>query len=214
MDEELKDRLRQAYNLKAEARDGRTIPNWRIEQRNNFAALLLQENKKTVLELGAGTGVDGLYFQRQGLDVFCTDLSPEMVRFCRAKGLKAEVMDFTRFDFLPESFEAGHFDAAFALNCLLHLPKKDLPAVLGNIQSVLKPDGLFYMGVYGGYDFEDIWEEDDYEPKRFFSFYTDDELKQILAGFFDLQSFQVVRHVEKDSDLHFQSVIMRKIVRR
>jgi SAM-dependent methyltransferase len=206
MDEELKARLRQAYNLKAGERDARDIPDWRREQRDKFAALLLQEGKQTFLELGAGTGIDGRYFQALGLDVLCTDLSPEMVRFCRAKGLKARVMDNTHFDLPPASF-----DAVYAMNSLLHLPKKDLPAVLQNIQTVLKPDGLFFMGVYGGIETEGIWEEDDYEPKRFFAFYTDEELKQILSQFFDIEDFTVTKNVGTGDDPHHQAAVLRKI---
>lgn len=206
MDEELKERLRQAYNLKAGDRDVRDIPNWRSERRNKFAALLLQEGKHTLLELGAGTGVDGRYFQELGLDVFCTDLSPEMVRFCQAKGLKAQVMDNTHFDLPPASF-----DAVYAMNSLLHLPKRDLPAVLHSIQTALKPNGLFFMGVYGGIETEGIWEEDDYEPKRFFAFYTDDRLKHILSQFFNIEDFTVTKNVGTDDDPHHQSVTLRKI---
>jgi SAM-dependent methyltransferase len=74
------------------------------------------------LEIGAGTGNDGLYFQNNGLDVTCTDLSPDMVNLCREKGLKAYVMDFLSLDFPP-----GSFDAIYALNCLLHVPTRELP---------------------------------------------------------------------------------------
>ena len=39
---------------------------------------------------------------------------------------------------------------------------------LENVCTVLKPAGLFYLGMYGGYDFEGIWDKDIYTPKRFF----------------------------------------------
>jgi len=42
------------------------------------------------------------------------------------------------------------------MNSLLHVPKSDLPRVLTSIDSVLDDGGLFYMGVYGGEDFEVI----------------------------------------------------------
>lgn len=205
MDKELKDRLRQAYNVKAAERDSRSVPDWRTNLRDNFANLLLQEKKQSLLELGAGPGRDGRYFQELGFEVLCTDLSPEMVRLCREKGLRAEVMDITNIKLPPASF-----DAVYAMNSLLHLPKKELPAVLQQIKTVLMPDGLFFMGVYGGIDREEIWEEDLYEPKRFFAFYTDDQLKQILLAYFDIHSFTVTENVGKGDDPHHQSVILRK----
>src|SRR5690606_27119632 len=104
----------------------------------------------------------------QGLDVTCTDLSPEMVALCRAKGLHAHVMDFLHLDFPPASF-----DAVFALNCLLHVPGADLDRVLTEIHRMLRPSGLFFYGVYGGWSFEGVWPDDQHDPKRFFVFYPD-----------------------------------------
>jgi SAM-dependent methyltransferase len=127
-----------------------------------------------------------------------------MVRFCQAKGLNARVMDMAHFDLPPATF-----DAVYAMNSLLHLPKKDLPAVLNHIQTVLKPDGLFYMGVYGGVDSEGIWEDDDYQPKRFFSFYTDDQLKQLLTAHFEIHSFTAVPYGGKEANLTHQSAVLR-----
>ena len=88
---------------------------------------------------------------------------------CRQKGLKAFERDFLHLGFPPASF-----DAVYAINCLLHVPKRELPAVLAAIRLVLKPGGLFFLGLWGGVDSEHIWEGDTYEPKRFFSLYTDD----------------------------------------
>ncbi len=155
--------LRQSYDRQAEERDKRQISTWKIEERDYFLSMLQQENKRSLLEIGAGTGQYAKFFHDKGLTIICTDLSPEMVRLCRAKGLTAYTMDFLSLDF-PDS----SFDAVFALNCLLHVPKKDLPQVLQAIRALLKPDGLFYLGLYGGQERAGTWPEDDYEPKRFF----------------------------------------------
>ncbi|MEM7035221.1 MAG: class I SAM-dependent methyltransferase [Chloroflexota bacterium] len=204
MSQDLRENLRQAYNNKAVERDDRTIQDWKLQEQQIFLALLQKEHKTRLLELGAGTGLDGQFFQAQGFTVTCTDLSPEMVRFCRQKGLDAHVMDFAHLDFPPASF-----DAVYALNSLLHLPKKELPKVLTNIDQLLHKNGLFYLGVYGGPDREGIYEEDTYEPKRFFAFYPDETLKQIVSNVFDLHQFNSIP-LEADSTLHFQSFILRK----
>lgn len=205
MDNQLKAQLRQAYDLKADERDKRPTAEWRATLRNEFGRLLLQEGKQTLLELGAGPGIDGRYFQELGLDVLCTDLSPEMVRLCQEKGLKAKVMDNTEIDFPPATF-----DAVYAMNSLLHLPKKDFPAVLQMIRTILKPEGLFFIGVYGGIESEGTWEEDVYEPKRFFAFYTDERLKEILTDYFEIYSFAAVDYTDKEADVYHQSAILRK----
>jgi hypothetical protein len=72
----------------------------------------------------------------------------------------------------------------------------------------VKPAGIFYLGVYGGYDFEGIWEEDRYEPKRFFSMRTDQHLQELVSQHFQLLAF---KSIEVDNGhSHFQSLILRK----
>lgn len=163
----------------------------------------MDEGARTVLELGAGTGRDSLYFLQQGLDVTCVDLSDEMVRLCESKGLNAHCMDFYDLKFAQSSF-----DAVYAMNCLLHVPKAKIDQVLEQVIKVLKPGGLFFYGVYGGRDSEGIWEEDAYEPKRFFSFYEDDALVDMVKRKFIVEDFHTVSMGE--GQLHFQSLLLRK----
>src|SRR5262249_14164974 len=152
MNNELRNNLRESYNRKAQDRDRATIQAWKVEERLSFLWLLQQQHKRTLLELGAGAGQDGKLFQDHGLAGRCIDLSPAMVTLCRQKGLTASVMDVGNLQFPASSFEA-----VYALNCLLHLPKNELPTVLQAIATVLTPTGLLYIGVYGGYDQEGIW---------------------------------------------------------
>ena len=115
-------------------------------------------------------------------------------------------MDISELDFPSEAF-----DAVYALNCLLHLPGRELPAALRGIRTVLKPGGLFYLGVYGGKDHEGVWPDDPYEPKRFFSFHTDGRLREMVAGLFDICSFRLTAVAAgRSKGLHFQSLILRK----
>ena len=197
--------LRESYDRMAGERDKGGLTPWKIEERQQFLARLQQEGKATLLEIGAGTGRDSLYFQDQGLDVTCMDLSPANVGLCRAKGLDAYVMDF-----LNLAFPRRSFDAVYALNCLLHVPKGDLPAALQKIQQVLKPGGLFYMGLYGGPDHEGTWPDDRYEPKRFFSFHSDQAIQALTAQSFELLYFKPIPVEREQSDVHFQSMILRR----
>ena len=121
----------------------------------------------------------------------------------QAKGLAAHVMDMTKLNFPPNSF-----DAVYSLNSLLHIPKVEFPIVLENVKEVLKPTGLFYLGVYGGEEFEGIWELDLYNPKRFFSLHSDENIQKITSEVFDLLSF---KPLDIDSNnTHFQALILRK----
>jgi SAM-dependent methyltransferase len=196
--------LRQTYDKYAAERDTYEIQDWKLAERGLFLSMLQAEGKRHLLEIGAGPGKDSKFFHDSGLDVTCTDLSPEMVAICQSKGLTAHVMDFLHLD-----FPAASFDAVYALNCLLHVPKADLPTVLGEIQSLLKPGGLFFMGVYGGQEFEGIWPNDNYTPHRFFAFYTDDQIKAIVSQFFDLLYFKSIP-IKSDDISTFQSMILRR----
>lgn len=197
--------LRQAYNHNAEERDQQQKSPWKIAERQHFLEMLQQEGKRTLLEVGAGTGQDSQFFQEQGLQVVCTDLSPEMIKHCQAKGLTAYAMDFLHLD-----FPASSFDAIYSLNSLLHVPTQDLPAVLAKLCNLLQPGGLFYLGVYGGNEFEGTWPEDQHEPKRFFSYHTDAYMQQVTGQFFEPVYFKAVE-VARGERFHFQSMILRNL---
>jgi SAM-dependent methyltransferase len=205
VEDELRACLRESYGRKARERDLAAVRPWKTEEKRRFLALLEDEGRSTLLELGAGPGKDGEFFRDHGLDVFCTDLSPEMVALCESKGLAARVMDLSDLDFPPETF-----DAVYALNSLLHLPDRELPAALRGVRTVLRPGGLFYLGVYGGDDHEGVWEDDPYEPKRFFSFRSDERMREIVAGPFEVHSFRRIALDGRTDGLHFQSIILRK----
>jgi SAM-dependent methyltransferase len=178
--------LRAAYDGRAAWRDGLGKEPWKLAERQAFRDRLAPGAR--LLEIGAGTGQDSLYFQDEGFAVVAADLSPAMVEHCRAKGLDAHVMDFLRLDVPPASF-----DAVFTMNCLLHVPNRDLPAVLEAIRAVLRPGGLFLLGVYGGTESaEGPVDHDDHVPPRFFSWRTDEQLLGFAAACFDVVDFHVV----------------------
>ncbi|MBO9609423.1 MAG: class I SAM-dependent methyltransferase [Paenibacillaceae bacterium] len=195
--------LRQAYNNHAEQRNQSGIADWKVEERERFVSRILAEGATSLLEIGAGTGRDSLFFRQRGLQVACVDLSDEMVRLCRAKGLEAHRMDFGQMTFADESFDAVH-----AMNCLLHVPSAKLDGVLQEVSRVLRPGGLFFYGVYGGKRSEGIWVQDSYEPKRYFTMFADDELVDIASRRFRVEDFHTVGMGEGQP--HFQALLLRK----
>jgi SAM-dependent methyltransferase len=127
-----------------------------------------------------------------------------MVGHCRAKGIEAHVMDF-----LHLNFAAGSFDAVFAMNCLLHVPNRDLPAVLAAVRTVLRPGGLFFVGVYGGTESaEGPMDNDEHVPPRFFSWRTNEQLLAFAAS----ARFAVVdfHPVDAGRGTSFQSLTLRR----
>lgn len=203
MNEDIKARLVKAYNQDAVRRKGKEPPLWKLELRRRFIDQIESEEKRELLEIGAGAGQDSRFFADQGLSVQAIDMSDEMVRICLEQGLKAQVMDFYTLDFPDRSF-----DAVYAFNCLLHVPKAEMVNVLKEIRRVLREDGLFLMVVYGGKDFEGIWDEDWCEPPRFFSFYTEPALREVVKDVFELVEAQKVPL--EDSEYDSYALTLRK----
>jgi SAM-dependent methyltransferase len=194
--------LREAYDGGAAWRDGVSKEPWKLAERQAFGARLAPGAR--LLEIGAGTGQDSAYFQAEGFAVVAADLSPVMVERCRAKGIEAHVMDFLQLD-----FAAGSFDAVYAMNCLLHVPNHDLPAVLAAVRAVLRPGGLFFVGVYGAaVSTEGPIDDDAHVPPRFFSWRTDEHLLGCATGArFDVVDFH---SVDTDRGYRFQSLALRR----
>lgn len=198
---EVLDDLRRAYNGGAAVRDAHVKEEWKQRERAAFLERVRAEGGRRLLEIGAGTGQDSAFFAEQGLDVLATDLSPAMVERCRAKGLTAQVVDFLHLD-MPDA----SFDAAYALNCLLHVPNTDLPDVLASVHRVLRPGGLFFVAVYGGDGTEGPLETDDHVPPRFFSLRTDEQLQDFGGRDFDVEDF----HLIGDGPFRKQVMILRR----
>jgi SAM-dependent methyltransferase len=200
----IRDDLRTAYDRAAALRERSEVDPWKVDERDRFLALLRVEGATTLLEVGAGTGVHGAWFTGQGLRVVATDLSPALVELCRAKGLEAYEMDF-----LSLKFEQP-FDAAFGMNCLLHVPRSELPETLQTIAACLKPGGLAYFGQYGGIDREGPWESDQsYNPPRYFAHSTDEAMLAYAGEVFEVVDIHTIA-MEHDDPTHFQALTLRR----
>jgi SAM-dependent methyltransferase len=201
--EDIRGNLRRAYNHSVDSRVRAEVAGWKLGARKHFMEMLLEENRKTLCDIGSGPGVHAAFFRDGGLDVTCIDLSPENVKRCRENGIQAYELDIVELDSLGTAFEA-----AFSMNSLLHIPRSELQAALGSIRRSLAPGGLFYWGQYGGVDSEGIYPEDKYEPKRFFSFMVDEQILHEAAQEFSLVEFDRVE-LDAEDELHYQSLILR-----
>jgi 2-polyprenyl-3-methyl-5-hydroxy-6-metoxy-1,4-benzoquinol methylase len=136
----------------------------------------------SVLDLGCGAGHQSKYFADRGFKVTGVDLSEEMVKISQHEvpNAKFHVLDLHDVDSLLEKW-----DCVCANAVLLHIPKTEIPSVLEKISHVLAPSGLLYVSVKEsntGLLDERIEIESDYgyEYKRFFSYYTQNEMDSYL----------------------------------
>ncbi len=194
--------LKQSYNNHAHEREKSELKVWKAKPRDAFLKLLLSEDKSTLLDIGAGIGNDSKFFMDNDINVLAVDLSDEMIRLCQEKEIESYQLDFYNLNKIGKKF-----DAVWSMNSLLHVEKVNLNSVLEEIRDVLNPLGLFFVGVYGGEDSEGIWQDDIYTPHRFFSSYTDVNIKEVVSNYFEIISFE---RIETGGKYHFQSIIMRK----
>ena len=191
-----------AYDSAADLRDERGEPDWRNLIRADFAERLPAGGR--VLEIGAGVGYTAQWFDVHGFEVTATDLSPAHVEKIREKGVHAEVRDMAELGFPPASF-----DGVWAASCLMHIPDAELPDVLAGVADVIRPGGWFWSGTWGGHDQEGTWEEDQLEPKRFYSLRTDDRMRAFYETSFEVVSFEYFEP-EPEIEWGYQSALLRR----
>lgn len=175
-----KTRNREVYDRYAREFELRTAELFRHDVHNadTFIALL---NGAEVLDLGSGPGRYAQYLQQHGLQPLCFDFSLDMLELCEDKGLLTMRGDLENLPFAPATF-----DGVWAHTSLLHMPKKNLPPVLGKIRQILRDDGIFHCSMKEG-DFEGWKKSEKYgDSERFFSLYSDDELRSVLTPHFDI----------------------------
>jgi SAM-dependent methyltransferase len=192
-----------SYDRAVNERDKYQVSDWKKHQRQRFLNLLNAEGKTKLIDIGSGTGIHGNFFQEQGIDVTCVDISPANVEKCKEKGLESYVLDVMDLASIGQ-----FFDCAFALNSLLHIPTSQLSLTLSNIHDILKPGGLFFWGQYGGEYREGVYNEDKYEPKRFFSLLDDTQIQEKASKVFDIEDFVTI-NIKDVTPLYFQSLILR-----
>lgn len=200
-----RDSIASTYDGVAAQREEMGEAEWRWPIAERFLEMMGERGLTDLLEIGAGVGFTSRWFADRGVDVVATDLSPEQVALCRAKGLDAHVRDM--YDL---GFAAGSFGAVWMMNCVHHVPSADLAGVLTGIESVLRPGGLLYLGVWGGVDDEGMPEDDFYQPPRYFCFRSDETLRAAIEEVFDVISFDTFQPEEDADGYHMQSLVLER----
>lgn len=173
------------YNRHAAVRNTRALTPHRIECREWFIRLLKAELRHSLVELGCGTGVEGVEFVRAGLHYTGVDLSSESVHVARLAGLDASVASGRD---LP--FTASVFDAAWTMSTLLHVPNSRIHDVVSELVRVTAPGAPIAVGLWSGDDDEVLNPEDLEEPRRFFSRRSDDTVRRIFGEHGSVEHFR------------------------
>jgi len=111
--------------------------------RQNMDALLAAIDGKppfALLDFGCGPGRDLKAFKDLGHEPVGLDGSARFAAMARDySGCEVLEQDFLKLD-LP----SGRFDGIFANAVLFHVPRTELPRVLGELRAALKPGGVLF----------------------------------------------------------------------
>ena len=125
-----------------------------------------------------------------------------MIDICRERGLQAKVMDIENLKF-PDS----SFDGVWAHTSLLHVPKRNFGSVLKKISSILKEEGIFYIGMKEG-NYDGMEEDPKYKGKqRYNALYTEDEVKREIEEHFVIIHYS---KIEIDGSRTYFNYLCRK----
>jgi len=165
----------QTYNKYSQIYDQEVIEFW-----DNFPKTTVDEfckglNGKRVLDLGSGSGRDALILKDKGLEVVCLDASPEMVKITNQLGFETIEADFSNL-----KLDNNSFDGVWAYTSLLHIKKEEVQEVLKEIYKAIKPDGIFLVGLIEGVFEGDVERENMPGEKRYFRYYKEDEIKEMV----------------------------------
>lgn len=181
-----------AYNLHARNYDEETIDFWNQFPRTFFDTFI-RLSSGSVLDVGCGPGRDGLVLQEAGLQVMCLDASQAMVDLANERGLNTVLGDLLALPFEDESF-----DAVWAYTSLLHVRKDEIAQAIQEIRRVLKPGGVFGLGLIEG-DVQEYRESTKVSAPRWFSYYQKEEVETHLANHaFTIEYFEAFRPSSKN----------------
>ncbi len=120
------------------------------ERLDRFAARL---QGGRVCDLGCGPGQVARYLHDRGVDVFGLDLSPKMVE--QARNLNPEI-EFAQGTMFSLDAEDAAWAGVLAFYSIIHIPRIEVPRVLGEIRRVLKPGGLLFLAFHLGQQVEEV----------------------------------------------------------
>lgn len=176
--------LKATYNRIAEDWDkDHENDTWYKAGTDKFASYLKAGD--SILDVGCGSGIKSEYLAQRGFLVDGIDLSEKMVELAQKK---LPDRTFLVRDINEPLDLKSKYDGVFAQAVLLHIAKKNVKNVIGNLINLLNQGGYIYIAVKKineGQPEEQTIKENDYgyEYERFFSFYSLEEIERYLQEF-------------------------------
>ena len=112
---------------------------WQFNERVEFAEHV---GNGLILDLGCGPGKDMNLFFMLGLDCIGLDFSMEMLKWVNDPSVCASMIE------LP--FQSNKFDGVWSCSAMKYLSREGMLIALKEVRRVLKPDGVFWLGLDEG----------------------------------------------------------------
>ena len=131
----------------AEARGGHRSADGdlRVELRRRFAALLRNEHISTLLDVGAGPGLDTARWDAEGFGVVGVDLTHANVERMSDVGLTGVTGSLYQLPFRSEAF-----DALWTMSTFVHVPHERFDEAITEMLRVVEPGAPLGIGTWGG----------------------------------------------------------------
>lgn len=155
-------------------------------------------NGTKILDIGCADGGFSNYVAQKGFEVVGIDIVSEFIEYARLAypHVKFELMNMKEMKFPQHSF-----DGIFAIASLLHLEKNHLENVLKSTYDILKKDGVLFFTLKAGVGEKFVPDQFDLNEQRYFSLYSQVEIKEILSKL----NFKNVSITEKEFEFNMST---------
>ncbi|MCP5029708.1 MAG: class I SAM-dependent methyltransferase [Actinomycetia bacterium] len=117
----------------------------RLRLRDEFLTLLRAEGRESLVDFGAGPGLDGAGFVAADLRFVGLDLAHGNALLAAENGVTVVQGSITAPPFRPASFDAG-----WSMSTLMHLPRAEVAGAVAAMALSLHPGSPLLVGVWGG----------------------------------------------------------------
>lgn len=132
----------------AYAAEAAAMPRWVAAEIDAFVAAL--GNSGRVLEIGSGGGRDALELEKRGIDVRRTDVARGFIDLLHEQGFVADQLDPLTDDLADPRRPGSLYDGVWACASLIHVARKDFPAVLRRLAEATRTGGRLHASVRDG----------------------------------------------------------------
>lgn len=144
-----------------------------------------------ICDLGCGPGQIARYLRARGAATLGVDLSPQMV--AEAARLNPAI-PFHQGDMLSLPDADGAWGGIAAFYCIIHIPREQVAAALGEMRRVLRPGGTLLLTFHVGDRVQRVEQWWDKQVDLDFMFYRSDEMEAWLRQ----AGFELVQTLERD----------------